>query len=72
MRLDQFLAQSKESRSSFARRVGLSPAAVTALCNDADVWVGRETAERIMAATGGAVTPNDFLGAAGRNSLIRE
>ena len=72
MRLDQYLSQSKESRSSFARRVGLSPAAVTALCNEADVWIGRETAERIMRATDGAVTPNDFLGTSGRDSIMQE
>ncbi|MEZ0212287.1 MAG: 3,4-dihydroxy-2-butanone-4-phosphate synthase, partial [Xanthobacteraceae bacterium] len=32
------------------------------LCNDAGAWISRETAARIAAATGGAVTPNDFLG----------
>ncbi|GGE92553.1 3,4-dihydroxy-2-butanone-4-phosphate synthase [Stappia taiwanensis] len=62
MRLDEWLAQQRESRSGFARRAGLSPAAVTALCNDPGVWVSRDSAERIAAATGGAVTPNDFLG----------
>ena len=72
MRLDQWLARSRESRSAFARRVGLSPAAVTALCNEPDVWVGRETAERIAAATGGAVTPNDFLGLSLRDRSLRE
>jgi 3,4-dihydroxy 2-butanone 4-phosphate synthase/GTP cyclohydrolase II len=72
MRLDQFLAQSGESRSAFARRVGLSPAAVTALCNDSAVWVSRETAERIAGATGGAVTPNDFLGLAARTNSLQE
>ncbi len=72
MRLDQYLTQSGLTRSAFARRVGLSPAAVTALCNDASVWVGRETAERIAEATGGAVTPNDFLGLAARSNRIQE
>jgi 3,4-dihydroxy 2-butanone 4-phosphate synthase/GTP cyclohydrolase II len=72
MRLDQYLTQSGLTRSAFARRVGLSPAAVTALCNDAAVWVGRETAERIAEATGGAVTPNDFLGLAARSNRIQE
>lgn len=62
MRLDEWLAQQGETRSGFARRAGLSPAAVTALCNDPGVWVSRDSAERIAAATGGAVTPNDFLG----------
>ena len=62
MRLDQWLARTKETRSGFARRVGLSPAAITALCNDPGVWVSRETAEKIASATRGAVTPDDFLG----------
>jgi 3,4-dihydroxy 2-butanone 4-phosphate synthase/GTP cyclohydrolase II len=69
MRLDEWLAQSKETRSAFARRAGLSPAAVTALCNDPGVWVSRDSAERIAAATGGAVTPNDLLGLKGPVAL---
>ncbi|NRG19709.1 3,4-dihydroxy-2-butanone-4-phosphate synthase [Rhizobiales bacterium] len=64
MRLDEWLVQNQESRSGFARRTGLSPAAVTALCNDPRVWVSRETAEKIATATGGTVTPNDLLGLA--------
>lgn len=72
MRLDHWLQRSKESRSAFARRVGLSPAAVTALCNDASVWVSRDTAERIARATGGAVTPDDFLGLAPRSKAHEE
>ncbi|OKL42723.1 3,4-dihydroxy-2-butanone-4-phosphate synthase [Pseudovibrio exalbescens] len=62
MRLDKWLAQKSESRSAFARRAGLSPASVTALCNDPAVWVSREMAQKIAEATGGEVTPNDFLG----------
>ncbi len=50
------------TRSAFARSVGLSPASITALCNDQQAWVSREAGSRIAAATGGAVTPNDFLG----------
>ncbi|KPL54804.1 3,4-dihydroxy-2-butanone-4-phosphate synthase [Prosthecomicrobium hirschii] len=72
MRLDDFLAGRGESRSAFARRAGLSPAAVTALCNDPEVWIGRETAARIAEATGGAVTPNDFLGLSGRDRVFTE
>jgi 3,4-dihydroxy 2-butanone 4-phosphate synthase/GTP cyclohydrolase II len=72
MRLDQFLARSKETRSAFARRAGLSPAAVTALCNDPTAWVSRETARRIIAATGEAVTPNDFLGLSLRDRALEE
>ncbi len=65
MKLDAWLQQQKIARSAFAKQVGLSPASVTALCNDPDAWISRESAERIAAATGGAVTPNDFLGLQG-------
>ncbi|WP_249693392.1 3,4-dihydroxy-2-butanone-4-phosphate synthase [Stappia sp. WLB 29] len=69
MRLDAWLTLNKETRSAFARRAGLSPAAVTALCNDPGVWVSRESAERIAAATGGEVTPNDLLGLKGSTNV---
>lgn len=62
MKLAPWLAQNKIGRSEFARLVGMSPASVTALCNDQGAWISRESAERIAAATGGSVTPNDFLG----------
>ena len=62
MRLDQWLLQTGENRSAFARRANLSPASVTALCNDPNVWVSRDMARKIAVATDGAVTPNDFLG----------
>lgn len=65
MKLDAWLRQNKIARSAFAKQVGLSPASVTALCNDPAAWISRESAERIAAATGGAVTPNDFLGLSG-------
>jgi len=65
MKLDAWLKQNKIARSAFARQVGLSPASVTALCNDQSAWISRESAERIAAATGGSVTPNDFLGLSG-------
>jgi 3,4-dihydroxy 2-butanone 4-phosphate synthase/GTP cyclohydrolase II len=65
MKLDAWLQHTKTGRSAFARQVGLSPASVTALCNDPSAWISRESAERIAAATAGAVTPNDFLGLQG-------
>lgn len=65
MKLDVWLRQNKIARSAFAKQVGLSPASVTALCNDPAAWISRESAERMTAATGGAVTPNDFLGLSG-------
>jgi 3,4-dihydroxy 2-butanone 4-phosphate synthase/GTP cyclohydrolase II len=69
MRLDEWLSRTGETRSAFARRAGLSPAAVTALCNDPDVWVSRDSAQRIAVATGGSVTPNDLLGLKGPAKL---
>ncbi|MBN9458920.1 MAG: 3,4-dihydroxy-2-butanone-4-phosphate synthase [Bosea sp.] len=65
MKLDAWLRQNKIARSAFAKQVGLSPASVTALCNDPAAWISRESAERIAAVTGGSVTPNDFLGLSG-------
>jgi 3,4-dihydroxy 2-butanone 4-phosphate synthase/GTP cyclohydrolase II len=65
MKLDTWLQQQGMARSAFAKQVGLSPASVTALCNDPGAWISRESAERIAAATGSAVTPNDFLGLQG-------
>lgn len=64
MKLTDWLESTGTTRSAFARQVGLSPASVTSLCNDARAWVSRETAERIAEATGQAVTPNDLLGLA--------
>ncbi len=61
MRLDAWLKREKVSRAAFARSVGLSPASITALCNDDSAWLSRDAAERIAEVTKGAVTPNDFL-----------
>ncbi|NLH79529.1 MAG: 3,4-dihydroxy-2-butanone-4-phosphate synthase [Phyllobacteriaceae bacterium] len=72
MRLSDWLSRTKETRSGFARRIGLSPAAVTALCNDPAVWISRETAEKIARATRGAVTPDDFLGLDRRSKAHEE
>ncbi|WP_439495833.1 3,4-dihydroxy-2-butanone-4-phosphate synthase [Bosea sp. (in: a-proteobacteria)] len=65
MKLETWLQQQGIARSVFAKQAGLSPASVTALCNDPGAWISRESAERIAAATGAAVTPNDFLGLQG-------
>ena len=61
MKLTDWLRRNGVSRSDFARRIGVSPGAVTLICRDGGGWLSRETAERIVAETGGAVTPNDFL-----------
>ncbi|WP_068006369.1 3,4-dihydroxy-2-butanone-4-phosphate synthase [Pseudovibrio axinellae] len=62
MRLTEWLEKTGESRSAFARRACLSPASVTALCNDPSAWISREMAQKIAVATDHQVTPNDFLG----------
>jgi 3,4-dihydroxy 2-butanone 4-phosphate synthase/GTP cyclohydrolase II len=61
MRLSDWLTTNGVSRVDFARRTGLSPSAVTQLCNNGDAWLSRETAEAILRETKGAVTPNDFM-----------
>src|SRR6202789_183832 len=61
MKLADWLRRNDVKRVEFARRIGLSPGAVTQICRDAGAWLSRETAERIVVETRGAVTPNDFL-----------
>jgi 3,4-dihydroxy 2-butanone 4-phosphate synthase / GTP cyclohydrolase II len=61
MKLGEWLRRNHVTRADFARRIGLSPGAVTLICREHGSWLSRETAERIVAETQGAVTPNDFL-----------
>jgi 3,4-dihydroxy 2-butanone 4-phosphate synthase/GTP cyclohydrolase II len=61
MKLGDWLKRNQMSRADFARRIGVSPGAVTLICREHGSWLSRETAERIVAETQGAVTPNDFL-----------
>ncbi len=61
MKLGDWLKRSGVTRADFARRIGVSPGAVTLICREHGSWLSRETAERIVAETLGAVTPNDFL-----------
>jgi len=63
MKLGHWLKRNGVTRADFARRIGLSPGAVTLICREHGSWLSRETAERIVAETLGAVTPNDFLSA---------
>src|SRR5271154_2108873 len=63
MKLGDWLKRSGMTRADFARRIGVSPGAVTLTCREHGSWLSRETAERIVAETCGAVTPNDFLNA---------
>ncbi len=61
MKLAEWLTRSGVKRADFARRIGVSPGAVTQICREDGAWLSRETAQRILAETRGAVTPNDFL-----------
>jgi 3,4-dihydroxy 2-butanone 4-phosphate synthase/GTP cyclohydrolase II len=61
MKLGDWLKRNRITRADFARRIGLSPGAVTLICRENGAWLSRETAERVVAETRGAVTPNDFL-----------
>lgn len=61
MELSAWLSQNKIRRKDFASRIGVTPGAVTQLCNHSHPWVSRETAALIFRETAGAVTPNDFL-----------
>ncbi len=60
MRLDSWLRSNAVTRSAFARRIGVTPGAVTQMCGPG-AWVSRDTAELILRETAGGVTPNDFL-----------
>jgi 3,4-dihydroxy 2-butanone 4-phosphate synthase/GTP cyclohydrolase II len=61
MKLADWLRKSGVSRIEFSRRLGLTPGAVSQLCNQDSVWMSRDTAKAIARETQGAVTPNDFL-----------
>ena len=61
MKLADWLSRKRMSRTEFARRIGVSPGAVTLLCNSEQAWMSRDTAALIARETKGAVTPNDFL-----------
>src|SRR5580704_11553800 len=60
MKLGDWLRSNGVTRADFAC-IGVSPGAVTLICREGRAWLSRETAERIVAETDGAVTPNDFL-----------
>ncbi|HXT06273.1 MAG TPA: 3,4-dihydroxy-2-butanone-4-phosphate synthase [Roseiarcus sp.] len=61
MKIADWLAHNRVKRVDFARAIGVSPGAITLICRGERAWISRETAERIVAETRGAVTPNDFL-----------
>lgn len=61
-KLSEHLRQTGESQKAFAERIGKNQAAVSRYCNGR--IPDKETMKAIVAATGGAVTPNDFYGVA--------
>ena len=68
MKLAEWLMAKGVKRIDFARSIGVSPGAITQFCKEGQAWISRETATSILRETGGAVTPNDFLGLAGDGS----
>lgn len=63
MKLSDWLAREGLTRRDFAKRIGVSPATLTSLCDGG--WMLRSTAEAVMRETRGEVTPTDFLIRAG-------
>jgi 3,4-dihydroxy 2-butanone 4-phosphate synthase/GTP cyclohydrolase II len=60
MKLIAYMDAEKVREEDFAEKIGASQSYVNRLKNG-HVWPSSEMARRIMAATDGAVTPNDFL-----------
>lgn len=60
MKLAEYLSRENLSGAEFARRVGLSEGMVSLLCRG-ETWLSKDTAQKIITATNGEVTPTDFL-----------
>jgi 3,4-dihydroxy 2-butanone 4-phosphate synthase/GTP cyclohydrolase II len=70
MKLAEWLSRNGMSRVEFARRIGVTPGAITQMCNFDQAWLSRDTAELIARETRGGVTPNDFLPASAKEALM--
>lgn len=70
MKLAEWLSRNGMSRVEFARRIGVTPGAVTQMCNSEHAWLSRDTAELVARETRGAVTPNDFLPPSAQEALM--
>src|SRR3954471_21951939 len=70
MKLAQWLSRNGVSRVEFARRIGVTPGAITQMCNSEHAWLSRDSAELIARETRGAVTPNDFLPPSAQEALM--
>jgi 3,4-dihydroxy 2-butanone 4-phosphate synthase/GTP cyclohydrolase II len=60
MRLEDYLQRRGMTNAEFAKIVQLSEATVSLLIRG-EIWMSRATAQKILKATRGEVTPNDFL-----------
>jgi len=70
MKLAEWLSRNGVTRVEFARRIGVTPGAITQMCNSEHAWLSRDTAELIARETRGAVTPNDFLPPSAQEALM--
>jgi len=60
MQLSDWLSQHGIKRKDFAARIGVSPQTITGWCKGT-FWIKHDQAKAVLKATGGAVTPTDFL-----------
>lgn len=60
MHLADWLKAKELKPSHFAAQIGVSPQAISGWC-DGTFWITKENAKKIYDATGGEVTPTDFM-----------
>lgn len=60
MKLSAYLVERGLTNAEFAKIAQLSEGTIS-LLRRGEIWMSRQTAERIVRATKGKVTPNDFL-----------
>lgn len=61
MKLSAYIESQNMTAAAFAALIGRDKSTVTRLCNE-DRKPDPDTMQRILDATAGAVTPNDFFG----------
>ncbi len=66
MKLIDYLKREKIRPVEFARQIGMSEGTISLLCHG-KIWPKKGTAQKIVEATGGEVTPTDFLPASTEN-----
>jgi len=60
MKLSEWLTRNDVRRNEFAERIGVTPQTITGWC-DGSFWITKDKAQKVFDATGGAVTPTDFM-----------